>query len=186
MSDNKYHQVLCSLTEEEYHQHFNLPDTSGRQHPPLLYQTAENTYEAMFEDDITLIVRDALVEVSDDDAYIDSMNEHDRDSFNAAGRPVRTQGCRPLHCQGKLAAAPAFQQQLRIQLLVRRQPNRPHPVRRPPGTQDHLRIHPRRGDRRMAAPYVPAAHPLNPPPVFHPPPRHHPLPWQWPSSRPPR
>ncbi len=87
MSDNKYHQVLCSLTEEEYHQHFNLPDTSGRQHPPLLYQTAENTYEAMFEDDITLIVRDALVEVSDDDAYIDSMNEHDRDSFNAAGLP---------------------------------------------------------------------------------------------------
>ena len=87
MSDNKYHQVICSLTEEEYHQHLNLPDTSGRQHPPLLYQTAENTYEAMFEDDITLIVRDALIEVSDDDAYIDSMNQHDRDSFNATGLP---------------------------------------------------------------------------------------------------
>ena len=87
MSDNKYHQVLCSLTEVEYHQHFNLPDTSGRQHPPPLYQTAENTYGAMFEDDITLIVRDALAEVSEDDNYVDSLNEHDRDSFNAAGLP---------------------------------------------------------------------------------------------------
>ena len=88
MTDTKYHQVLCSLTEQEYHQHFNLPDPDNRLHPPLLYQSANETHLPIFEDDIPLIVRDAILQTSPDDAAAEAIHDKDRDDFDPTPLPL--------------------------------------------------------------------------------------------------
>ena len=88
MTDKQYYQVLCSLTEEEYHQQFNRPDLDGRLHSPLLYQSAQDTYLPIFEDDIPLIVRDAMLEVSPDDTAADTLRDKDRQDFDATALPL--------------------------------------------------------------------------------------------------
>ena len=86
MSPPQYHQLLRSLTEDEYHERSNLHDAQNRQHLPLLYVAISNSCETVFEDNITLVIRDALIEISDDDVT-GKLYAKDRDDFDAAALP---------------------------------------------------------------------------------------------------
>ena len=82
-----HHQVLCYLTQEKYEELRKDTNHAGRQHPPLLYGSTKNDGDPIFEDDITLIVRDILIKTSDDEGERDNLHEKDRDSFDASQLP---------------------------------------------------------------------------------------------------
>ena len=86
MPEQEYHQVLCCLTEDQYRQIRKEFDTgpSGPLHPPLLFRTAEGNGDPIFEDQITIIVRDALMAIAQDDDTRDRLagiQAHDLDAL---------------------------------------------------------------------------------------------------------
>ena len=87
MPETQYHQVLCSLTEEEYNNLHADQAEETRDHPPLLYNSTQGDADSYFEDDITLIVRDCLIEICSDDAQGEALAEIERDSFDATTLP---------------------------------------------------------------------------------------------------
>ena len=82
-----HHQVLCCLTQEEYEELRKDTNHAGRQHPPLLFGSTKTNGDPIFEDDITLIVRDILIKTSNNEGGSDELHEKDRDSFDASQLP---------------------------------------------------------------------------------------------------
>ena len=87
MPEPQYHQVLCSLTEEEYHEMTAAHAGGTRQHQPLLYGTIQGDGDTFCEDDITLIVRDCLIELNSNDDLDEFLGTREREHFDATTLP---------------------------------------------------------------------------------------------------
>ena len=80
------YEVLCSLTVDEYLQMAEEHRANGRQ--ALLFDTTEDRGAPIFEDDLTLIVRDALIAVETNKETIRQLRKKENRDFDATRLPV--------------------------------------------------------------------------------------------------
>lgn len=85
----EYHQVLCCLTQAQYEQLRKEHDAgpSGPIHPPLLFINSASSGEAIYEDSLTLVIRDMLIADLEGDPAAETLRELEGDDIDTASLP---------------------------------------------------------------------------------------------------
>ena len=87
MPNPMYHQVLCSITEDEYRRMAQDHDPQLHHHHPLLFRTTHEDGDPIYEDDLTLVIRDALIKLAADGQAADQLYDKERHDFDATQLP---------------------------------------------------------------------------------------------------
>ena len=88
MTDTPRYQVICHITEQEYEEQRERAHDDGEERilRPILYACTAQNGDPIFEDDVTLMVRDALLALSEGEDN-EELEGRDRQDFDAMELP---------------------------------------------------------------------------------------------------